>query len=61
MEVCHQCKKKAFFLYTCRCELLFCKKHKAEDKHQCTFDYKEAAKKEMKNKIVKFDKFKNRI
>lgn len=43
---CAQCEKKLKFIntFTCRCEKSFCSKHRFNDQHSCTFDYKSAAK-----------------
>ena len=44
---CHMCKKK-MLTTLCKCELVFCIKHLAQ--HTCTFDYREANKKELAEK-----------
>lgn len=43
---CTCCKKKLgpTTIYKCRCGQIFCGKHRFEDKHNCSFDYKAAAK-----------------
>ncbi|ESO10343.1 hypothetical protein HELRODRAFT_91895 [Helobdella robusta] len=52
---CHICKKRVGLTgFDCRCGGLFCGLHRYSDTHQCTFDYKEEARKEiaMKNPKV---------
>ena len=36
------CKKKLSILnqYKCRCDLMYCSKHKLPESHDCSYDYK---------------------
>lgn len=45
--------KKIIIAMTCKCEQVFCMKHKDPEMHGCTFDFKEAAKKEIEQKNPK--------
>lgn len=49
VEHCAFCSKKLKFLtmYACRCEKVFCSRHRFFDQHQCAFDFK----KEAQNKL----------
>eukprot|EP00162_Nutomonas_longa_P024400 comp8658_c0_seq1/m.9572 comp8658_c0_seq1/g.9572 ORF comp8658_c0_seq1/g.9572 comp8658_c0_seq1/m.9572 type:complete len:149 (-) comp8658_c0_seq1:14-460(-) len=56
---CFTCKKKVGLTgFKCRCGFYFCGVHRYSDKHDCTFDYKAEAQKEIEkqNPIVKADK-----
>ncbi|KAL1464127.1 hypothetical protein WDU94_003802 [Cyamophila willieti] len=46
---CSQCNKKLNIsaTYTCRCERLFCSKHRYSEAHACTYDYKKEGKKQI--------------
>lgn len=55
---CQACKKKAVLKITCKCELVVCFNCRYPDKHNCTFDYKEDARKllEKNNPIIVSEK-----
>merc|ERR1712126_348399 len=44
---CRECNKKLKFIntYLCRCGYNFCVRHRFNDQHNCTFDFKSEAKK----------------
>lgn len=47
---CHHCRKKiGLITFNCRCDHVFCSKHKFPDEHNCTFDYINLG----KNEIIK--------
>jgi predicted nucleic acid binding AN1-type Zn finger protein len=49
---CGQCKKKLGVLgFTCKCERHFCISHLQPQEHQCTFDFKKEAEKEIQTKM----------
>jgi len=37
---CMKCNKKILIIYKCKCENIFCTKHKYSDSHDCNYDYK---------------------
>ena len=38
---CHTCKKKLGLVsFPCKCEFIFCSKHRYSSQHSCTYDYK---------------------
>ncbi len=42
---CWSCKKKVGLLgFKCKCSYVYCSRHRHSDQHNCTFDYKAAAK-----------------
>jgi len=42
---CFNCNRKVGLLgFKCRCEYIFCSKHRYAEQHQCSFDYKTAHK-----------------
>lgn len=42
---CKECNKRVgIYGFDCRCGLVFCGEHRYSDKHNCTYDYKTAAK-----------------
>lgn len=42
---CFQCNKSCSVLsFKCRCENIYCLKHKTPENHQCNFDYKQYGK-----------------
>nr|CCA16605.1 conserved hypothetical protein [Albugo laibachii Nc14] len=48
---CWQCKKKiGITAVECRCGYVFCKQHRYQDQHSCTFDFKEADRAELKRR-----------
>lgn len=55
---CQSCRKKATMKMTCKCELVVCFNCRYPDKHNCTFDYKEEARKQLEknNPIVVSEK-----
>lgn len=51
---CSHCNKKISVVpFSCRCGLKFCVKDKLPENHNCTFDWKAAAKKELAEKNPK--------
>jgi len=51
---CKSCNKKLLLTdFKCRCGFFFCSKHRHSEHHQCSFDYKENAKKELMEKNPK--------
>jgi hypothetical protein len=52
---CQHCTKRIGLAggIKCRCGLKFCSKHRYVDQHNCTYDYKEQAKKELEGKNPK--------
>merc|ERR1712126_371101 len=54
-NTCAKCSKKlkTFNTYQCRCGSNFCGGHRFEDQHDCKFDYKAAARKELTEKNPK--------
>eukprot|EP00842_Homolaphlyctis_polyrhiza_P002609 jgi/Hompol1/3349/HPOL_006483-RA len=57
---CSLCRKKlrAAISFKCRCGAVFCSAHRYSDRHECSFDYKEAARTSLlkDNPLVKKDK-----
>ena len=53
---CNECRKRLSLSnqFTCKCEKIFCSKHKYADMHSCSFDHKTEWKKiiEIKNPVV---------
>lgn len=49
-QQCAFCSKKLKFFntFTCRCEKMFCSRHRFYDQHQCSFDFKKEAQKRLK-------------
>lgn len=47
--VCQKCDKKLkmFNTYQCRCGHNFCNKHRFHDQHNCEYDYKSEAKRQL--------------
>lgn len=47
---CSHCSKKLKLIgtYTCRCEKVFCNKHRFFDQHQCPFDFKTEARNKLR-------------
>ena len=41
-EACSFCSKKTYLMFPCKCEGLFCMKHRNYLKHKCKFDHKAA-------------------
>jgi len=42
---CWSCNKKVGLLgFKCKCYYVFCSRHRYSDKHECSFDYQQAAK-----------------
>ena len=61
MDKCDYCKKEKMILITCRCDKKFCIKHKNENNHNCSYDYKKHGKEEMSSRIIKFNNKLNTI
>ena len=45
---CAMCNKKTMFTFTCKCDKVFCTKHRMPEEHNCTFDFKSYAKDKLK-------------
>ena len=46
---CWSCQRKVGLLgFKCKCSYVFCSKHRYADQHTCSFDYKTAAKEQIK-------------
>jgi len=51
---CWRCKKKVGLLgFPCKCGYIFCAKHRYNDRHSCTFDYREQQKISLEQKLEK--------
>lgn len=50
---CSKCNKKIMLEFKCRCEKVFCIKHKNPEDHKCTFDFVADAKKKLAKKNIK--------
>ena len=51
---CWRCKKKVGLLgFPCKCGYIFCAKHRYNDRHNCTFDYREQQKISLEQKLEK--------
>ena len=49
---CGMCKKKIkLTLFDCKCDKVFCLRHKAREDHDCTFDYLEKGNEELSEEI----------
>ena len=49
-ETCWKCSKKiGIFGHSCKCDFIFCKKHRLPETHDCEFDFR----KETKEKLMK--------
>ncbi len=47
------CKKKlGLTAFSCKCGLYFCVEHRPAEEHECTYNYKEAAKSQLSNVII---------
>lgn len=53
MVKCSNCNKKMNIEFNCKCTKLFCMKCYIPEKHNCSFDYKQAGKLELMNKLEK--------
>jgi len=53
MEKCCHCKKKTLIIVNCNCEKKLCLSCKYPDKHNCDFNFKEKAKKDIEKKNPK--------
>lgn len=50
---CWKCTIKVGLLgYPCKCEYVFCAKHRYSDKHECTFDYEGSAKERLGKELT---------
>ena len=48
---CFNCRKKVgFYGFKCKCDYVFCSKHRQPDSHECTYDYKGENIKNLKSK-----------
>ncbi len=53
MNRCDECRKKlGLTAIQCRCKKYFCNKHRYPEEHECSIDYKEIGKNELKRKVV---------
>lgn len=51
---CFNCKRKVGLLgFRCRCDFVFCSKHRYAEEHGCTYNYKEAQKEKLSADNVK--------
>ena len=51
-----ECSKKLTLVQQmtrCKCQKIFCKKHRAGSQHNCTFDYKNEQTKTLETKLLK--------
>lgn len=51
---CYYCKKKLNIIMAsikCKCNNIFCKKHRHPENHQCTYNYKLAAMQQITKKL----------
>lgn len=48
-EIC--CKPLGLYEFKCRCNKIFCLKHKQAEDHNCSYDYKEEFENLLKNKL----------
>jgi hypothetical protein len=58
--VCWECKRKVGLLgFACKCDYVFCSKHRYAEEHKCSFDYKkqQAEKLAKENPQVQHGKF----
>ena len=58
-SLCWNCNKKVGLMgHACKCEYVFCKKHRLPESHNCDFDYQNYARLliEKSNPVVKNDK-----
>ena len=52
-QFCGICNKiLPLFIIKCKCNKLFCKNHRYPDEHNCSYNYKEEYKKELKEKNI---------
>jgi hypothetical protein len=61
---CHVCNTKLGLIpFECKCGGFFCKAHRYNDQHPCSFDFRAAGRREVakKNPLVVRDKLENRI
>lgn len=61
---CVVCNKKLGLLpFVCKCEGLYCTKHRHPEDHNCTFNHKEKLRNILENTLIKVeaDKVKNRV
>ena len=55
MEKCSYCNKNTMMPIVCKCNMTLCLKHRMPEMHACHVDYREAAKKELAEKLVKVE------
>ncbi|CAM8889050.1 unnamed protein product [Rhodiola kirilowii] len=61
---CHSCRKRVGLTgFNCRCGSTFCSIHRYSDKHECSFDYKNAGRDAIAeaNPVIKVDKLSDKI
>lgn len=63
MERCTKCNKKSWVLHDCKCGDKYCLNHRYPESHNCTYNYKEQARKKLAYQLDKVvvDKIENRI
>ncbi len=53
---CHICNKKlGFNSFSCKCDKVFCSKHRYPETHKCDFDFKSDGKNELKKTLIKIE------
>merc|ERR1712137_736483 len=53
---CWKCNKKTgLFGFMCRCGYSFCSSHRYNDKHDCTFNFRELGTKHLQDKLTKLE------
>lgn len=45
---CATCNKKTLMTFECKCNKIFCNKHRMPEDHDCTFDFKSHGKNKLK-------------
>jgi len=52
-NICFICEKRlGLFAIKCKCNNIFCEKHRYAEKHICSYNYKEIHKKELKTILI---------
>lgn len=55
-ETCHQCKRKLNIVEVstckCKCNNLYCTKHRLPENHECTYKHHENFKKELQETLI---------
>jgi predicted nucleic acid binding AN1-type Zn finger protein len=51
---CRECRKRLLLTDSvCKCNIVFCSKHRAAEMHNCTFDYRAESTKYLSTNLVK--------